>query len=50
MSPTINTTKRWDHFCRAVNKDDGRVCKLYSPHEDGHMAKGDQQADRWYDD
>jgi len=44
----INTTKRWTNFCRAKAKD-GRVCKLYSPHPDGHMAKNDLEKDRWQD-
>jgi len=48
MEPMINTTKRWNEYCRAVAKD-GRVCSLYSTHPDGHLPKNGLEQDRWED-
>lgn len=45
----VNTTKRWNAHCRAKHPD-GRICKLYTPHEGKHMAKNDLEEDRWSDD
>ncbi|AWN03302.1 hypothetical protein PBI_CAMILLE_56 [Microbacterium phage Camille] len=44
----INTTKRWNHYCRA-EASDGRVCCLYAPHEGKHKPKHGTESDRWAD-
>lgn len=40
MEPKINTTQRWNAYCRA-KAEDGRVCSLYSDHFGKHKKLGD---------
>ncbi len=43
----VNTTHRWNSYCRATAKD-GRVCSLYSDHEsEQHVEKHGKS--RWND-
>lgn len=43
----VNTTQRYNHYCRAVAKD-GRVCSLYAPHaSEEHVEKHGKS--RWKD-
>jgi len=45
----INTTTRYNHYCRATASD-GRVCSLYTPHEGvKHKPRHGIEADRWED-
>ena len=41
----VNTTHRYNHYCRAISKD-GRKCSLYSPHEGRHKPKYGTEKDR----
>ena len=45
----VNTTTRWNEFCRKVAKD-GRVCNLYSDHIGKHKPNNGLEADRWEDE
>ena len=47
-TPPINTTHRYDHYCRA-EASDGRVCSLYSPHFGKHKPKLGLESDRFDD-
>lgn len=42
----INTTHRYNHYCRAVSSD-GRTCSLYAPHEGKHKPKHGTENDRF---
>jgi hypothetical protein len=44
----INTTTRWNRYCRASAKD-GRVCDMYSEHEGKHRPHGGNEEARWED-
>lgn len=45
----VNTQHRWNHYCHAKNPENGKKCRLYAPHEGGHMPIPGTQADRWFD-
>lgn len=53
LSPTedekINTTGRWNHYCRKKRKSTGAICSLYSPHESPQHVSGHGK-ERWDDD
>lgn len=43
----INTTHRYNRYCREVNPANGKHCSLYNPHEDKHKPKHGTESDRW---
>lgn len=36
-APAINTTHRWNHYCKAVSEE-GEKCFMYTPHEGLHTT------------
>lgn len=43
----INTSHRYNHYCRKVSKDGLKTCSLYSPHEGLCKPQHGTEADRF---
>lgn len=44
---TINTTQRYNHYCRKKNADGSKTCSLYAPHEGLCKPKHGTENDRF---